>query len=293
MYTKENRLLALFLLFALAVIWGSSFILMHEGLKVFKFTQLAAFRLSIAGLVFLPLGIINIRKIERQDIKWFALAGLLGNFIPAFFFPYAQTHLQSSVAGALNSLTPLFTLLSGILIFGKKFNKFKIIGILIGLIGAIILILTKPDGGKESHYEFGLIIILATLLYGINVNIIETKLSKYSPMYIASLPLSLIFVPSLISMIAFDFPFQEMLSIKYVHGTMFIGLLGLAGTGLGLVLFNKLIQITNGLFASTVTYLMPIVSTIWGVFNHESIGLIQLLCLGLILAGILIVRKFN
>ncbi|MFM9946246.1 MAG: DMT family transporter [Bacteroidia bacterium] len=285
--------LAWFLLIVLSVIWGSSFILMHEGLKAYSSTQLAAYRICIAGILFLPFGIANLFKVEKSDIKWFALSGLMGNFIPAFCFAYAQTYLQSSTAGALNALTPFFTLIAGIFLFSKIFNKYKIIGIVIGLIGALTLIIAKPGGGIETNYEYGIIIIISTLFYGTNVNVIESKLSKYSPMYIASIPLSLIFIPGLICLILFNFPFSSALSSPYIKSTLSISALGLLGTGLSLVLFNRLIQITNGLFASTVTYMMPVVSTLWGLYYHESIGLIQIMALCLILLGILVVRKFN
>lgn len=285
--------LAWILLIILSIIWGSSFVLMFEGLKSYSATQLAAYRICIAGILFIPFGIANLFKVEKSDIKWFALSGIIGNFIPAFCFAYAQKYLQSSTAGALNSLTPFFTLLAGIFIFSKTFNKYKIIGILIGLIGALSLIINKPGGGIETHYEYGLIILLSTLLYGTNVNVIESKLSKYSPLYIASIPLSLIFIPGLICLFIFKFPFESALSSEFIKSTISISMLGLLGTGLSLVLFNRLIQITNGLFASMVTYMMPVVSTLWGVYYNEPIGLIQITSLSLILLGILVVRKFN
>lgn len=289
----SHRPLAWFLLLILSVIWGSSFILIHEGLLVFSSPQLAAYRISIAGILFLPFGIFNILKVEKKDIKWFALSGLMGNFIPAFCFAYAQTYLQSSTAGALNALTPFFTLLASIFIFSKTFNKYKILGILIGLIGALCLILTKPGGGIENHLEYGIIIIFSTLLYGINVNVIETKLSNYKPMYIASIPLSLIFMPAIICLIIFNFPFNSFLTSDFLRGTLAISVLGIFGTAVSLALFNRLIQITNGLFASTVTYMMPVVSTLWGIYYNESIGLIQIVSLCLILLGVLLVRRFN
>lgn len=285
--------LAWILLIILSIIWGSSFVLMFEGLKSYSATQLAAYRICIAGILFIPFGIANLFKVEKSDIKWFALSGIMGNFIPAFCFAYAQKYLQSSTAGALNSLTPFFTLLAGIFIFSKTFNKYKIIGILIGLIGALSLIINKPGGGIETHYEYGLIILLSTLLYGTNVNVIESKLSKYSPLYIASIPLSLIFIPGLICLFIFKFPFESALSSEFIKSTISISMLGLLGTGLSLVLFNRLIQITNGLFASMVTYMMPVVSTLWGVYYNEPIDLIQITSLSLILLGILVVRKFN
>jgi len=290
MPTTKTSSLAWLLLVILSVIWGSSFILMFEGLKVYSSTQLAAFRICIAGVFLLPFGIYNIPQVERKDIIWFALSGLLGNFIPAFGFAYAITYLQSSTAGALNALTPFFTLLAGIFIFSKTFNSSKILGILIGLGGALVLIITKPGGQIETRLEYGIIILVSTLLYGINVNIIESKLSKYNPMYIASIPLSLIFIPGLIGLFVFDFPFESFTHTNNIKATLAITILGLIGTGLSLVLFNRLIQLTNGLFASTVTYLMPVVSTLWGLYYKEPIGLIQVGSLCLILVGVLLVR---
>lgn len=293
MIKESNRPLAWVLLIVLSVIWGSSFVLMFEGLKMYSSTQLAAFRISIAGLLFLPFGLITLLKVKKSDIKWFALSGVMGNFIPAFCFAYAQTYLQSSTAGALNALTPFFTLIAGIFLFSKTFNKYKIIGILIGLLGALSLIINKPGGGIETNYEYGFIILISTLFYGINVNVIENKLSKYKPLYIASIPLSLIFIPSLICLIVFKFPFEQALNANFIRSTTAIAILGIAGTALSLILFNRLIQITNGLFASTVTYLMPVVSTLWGLYYLEPIGLVQIISLCLILLGILVIRKFN
>lgn len=291
MVLPNKKLLSFLLLFILSLIWGSSFILMHEGLKSYTSLQLASFRLGIIGLIFLPFGILSLKKIETKDLKWFAIAGLIGNFIPAFLFAHAQTYIQSSTAGILNSLTPLFTLLSGALIFKKKYSFLKFLGIFIGLIGALALILSKPGGGIETNFIYGILILIATLLYGINVNIIELKLSKYNPLYIAFISLTFLFVPSLICMFFFNFPFDIMFSPASMKATLCIMFLGIAGTGIGLILFNRLIQISNGLFASTVTYTMPIVSSLWGIFLNEKFGLIQLLSLSLIFFGILIVRK--
>jgi len=293
MISEGNKSLGWILLISLSIIWGSSFILMHEGLKYFTSSQLASFRLSIIGLIFLPFGFYGLKSVDKKDIKWFALAGLLGNFIPAFCFAIAQTRILSSTAGALNSLTPFFTLISGIILFSKKFNKYKAIGIAIGMMGVLILILVKPGGETETNYEYGLLIIVATLLYGINVNIIETKLSKYDPAKISIIPLSLIFLPAAICLIYFKFPITEMFTPEYIQGTIYISVLGLAGTGLGLILFNRLIQISTGLFASTVTYMMPVVSSFWGIYNNEFIGPIQIFSFCLILLGVLLVRKIK
>ena len=290
MILENKKPLSVLLLFILSVIWGSSFILMHEGLKSYNSLQLSSFRLGLIGLLFLPLGILSIKKVAKNDLIWFALAGFIGNFIPAFCFAHAQTYIQSSTAGILNSLTPLFTLLAGFIIFRKKYNLLKIFGILIGLAGAIILIVSKPGGGIEKNIHYGILILFATLLYGINVNIIEVKLSKYSPLLIAFLSLTFLFIPAFICMLLFNFPFETMFNHHTLKSTLCIMFLSIGGTGLGLILFNRLIQISNGLFASTVTYTMPIISSMWGLYYNESFGIIQIISLCLIFSGILLVR---
>ncbi|MCB9251085.1 MAG: DMT family transporter [Flavobacteriales bacterium] len=292
MILEGKRPLGWLLLISLSIIWGSSFILMHEGLKCYTAIEMASFRLCIAGLLFIPFSIYIFRKKYLKDLHWFILAGLLGNFFPAFFFAYAQTYIQSSTAGALNTLTPFFTLISGVLLFSKKFSRYKILGVLLGFAGALSLVLNKPQGGIETHPEYSLLAMLATLFYGINVNIIESKLSKFPPVTIAAIPISLVSIPAFGILSFIQFPIKEVLSPEYINGTLSVVTLGLFGTAIGLILFNRLIQISSGLFASTVTYLMPIVSSLWGIYFNEAFGVVQFVSLGLILIGVLVVRRY-
>ncbi|MGB1038221.1 MAG: DMT family transporter [Bacteroidia bacterium] len=270
----------------LAIFWGSSFILMKEGLKEFSSVQVAALRMLIAGVVLLPF--IKKKDLAEAKPQWhyFALSGLLGSGIPALLFTAAQVHISSSLAGALNGLTPLFTLLVGVLFLGVKFNKLKLFGVLFGLAGAFLL--SSSDSLTFNNYS--LLVILATLCYGVNVNIIKHKLAAYNPMLVAAFPLAFLALFSFIILLFTGMPF-DVSSPQYLRAGTAILILSIIGTALSLVLFNKLIKNTTAVFASSVTYLIPIVALFWGFIDDEIISLYQLCGLGSILIAIWLIKK--
>lgn len=279
-----------FLLAILALFWGSSFILMKEGLKFYDNFQLAAFRISLAGLVLLPFIRWRDLKVKREDWKFLFISGLLGNAIPAFLFATAQIKISSSLSGALNSLTPLFVLIVGLLFVGVPFNRYKLWGVLIGLAGALMLLLNKGVEINADDLKFSGLIIIATLCYGINVNIIKYRLFEYRPLTVAALPLGFmaIITLSILAFIGFPIELQETQALRSVSA---ISILAVVGTALSLVLFNRLIQQTNAVFASSVTYLIPIVALIWGFADGESINMLQVLGLITVLFAIRIINK--
>jgi len=276
-----------FLLAVLAIIWGSSFILMKEGLKTYTSYEVAAFRIFLAGLSLLPFVKWRKIKINKGDFKYFALSGILGSGIPAFLFTAAQTKISSSLAGALNSLTPIFTLLVGVLFLGVPFRKLNLLGALIGIIGAFFLIFQK---GVQFEIQHALLVILATLFYGINVNLIKHKLQHYPSIVLAALPLSIIAVGGLVILVFLQ-PRLHIADFQTIKSISAIALLSIIGTAFSLVLFNQLIQQTTAVFASSVTYLIPLVALLWGLMFEESITLFQVLGMGLILIAIWLIRK--
>ncbi|MBT8326961.1 MAG: DMT family transporter, partial [Bacteroidia bacterium] len=219
--------------------------------------------------------------------KYFAISGILGSGVPAFLFTAAQTKIASSLAGALNGLTPLFALLVGVLFLGVQFNKYKLFGVILGLLGAFLLIF--HEGVNLQLYHTSLI-VLATLCYGINVNIIKHKLGNYPPIFVAAYPLLIVGVLCMIILyfIGFEFKANVSQNIKSFGAIM---ILSIAGTAISLVLFNKLIQKTTAVFASSVTYLIPIVALFWGFIDHERITFLQVVGLGCILVAIWLIRK--
>lgn len=271
----------------LAIIWGSSFILMKEGLKHFSSYQVAAMRISFAGIVLLPF--VKWRKvvIKAGDLKYFIISGILGSAIPAFLFTAAQTKISSSLAGAINGLTPLFALLVAVVFVGVKFNKLKVYGVIVGLLGAFFLIV-----GQELNFDikYTSLAVLAAVCYGINVNIIKQKLNDYPPRLVAALPLAIISIIGVGVMLylGFDVSWNQEQDVKSLVA---IVLLAVVGTSLSLVMFNRLIQQTNTVFATSVTYLIPIVALFWGFLANETISTNQMIGLGFILIAIWLIRK--
>lgn len=271
----------------LAIIWGSSFILMKEGLKFYSSYQIAAMRISFSGLALIPF--VNWKKldIKRSDYKYFIISGFLGSAIPAFLFPLAQTRISSSLAGAINGLTPLFALIVGVIFLGVKFSRLKAFGVIFGLIGAVFLII-----GQDIQFEFRhvMMAIVATLCYGINVNIIKQKLDSYPPLLVAALPLAIISVAgfAVLGYLGLNINVNDMQFIYSFSATL---LLAFIGTSISLIMFNKLIQQTNTVFATSVTYLIPIVALFWGLFDHEQILYNHFIGLVFILGAIWMIRK--
>ncbi len=291
MFRRDHPFFPYFILLMLSFIWGSSFILMKRGLEVFSPVQVGAYRLSIAGLALLPIVIKNWGPFLKSKLKYFAIVGMIGNGIPAFLFSTAQTKLNSSTAGALNALTPLFTLLIGVWLFQNKLTLSKTLGVIIGLLGALILIRLRANGLAEPHWAYGLLIVVATIMYGTSVNTVGKYLRDVRPIVTAAVPLVLAATPSVILLFSTDFVIRLQEQPDAWRALGYISILGLLGSAASLVAFNKLIQITSPIFASTTTYLMPIVALFWGLLDGEALGWPQFLGMVSILVGIWLVNR--
>lgn len=283
--------IAYVLLIVLGIIWGSSFILIKRGLLTFSPVEVASLRLFIAGIALLPIFIINLPKSKRKNYGWFFLSGLIGNGLPAILFSIAQTHLSSSVTGALNSLTPMFALIVGVVVYRLPLDRSKILGVVIGLCGALALVLLGNKSEFRGDLAYAGLVILAALFYGINVNLIKEKFALSRPMVIAAFPIVFMAIPSFFFLLqsgTFDNMSFEGQALESLGA---LTLLAVFGTALSLIAFNHLIQITNAVFASLTTYIIPVVALMWGVWDGESLTVYQVMGMGLILLGVLLVRK--
>ncbi len=276
----------------LSIVWGSSFILMKEGLRAFTPYQVASLRMLFAGLVLLPFAIKAFRKIPKDKMGLVLISGLVGNFIPAYLFCIAETKIDSALAGILNSLTPLFTILVGILFYKVQTSAIKILGILIGFIGLTFLMLT----GKELHLDhlsYASLVLIATLFYGINVHTVGRYLKAISSIQIASVAFSFLILPSAAVLYFtgyFKMNFDDHL---VVHSTLSSAVLGMVGTSMASILFYYLVKKAGILFGSLVTYGIPVVAVAWGLIYGESLAPLQILCLAVILLGVYIVNRGN
>ena len=289
MAKKDITSWALFII--LSLIWGSAFILMKRTSDDLTGWQIGAIRITAAGLIFLPMAVFHIRKVPLNKIHLIILSGLLGNLFPAFLFAIAiEKKIDSSLAGILNSLTPLFVIVIGIFFFKMKVQNKKIAGVLVGFIGLLILSLSQGSV-TINDYSFTLLILLATLMYGINVNIVGNYLKEIDPLKIATVSMAIIAIPA--SIVTWQ---QGVFTLikhneEALYSTGIVVLLGIAGTAIATALFYMLIQRSGSLFASLVTYAIPIVAIFWGFLYGEDITVIQVGCLGLILGGVYLANR--
>ncbi len=279
-----------FLIAVLAIIWGSSFILMKRALIVYTPVQVGTFRILIAFLFLLPFIIGHFKKINKSNWKYFVATGLLGNGIPSILFPWSETRISSALAGMINSLTPIFTLIVGVLFFTLKVSRNRVLGLCIGLTGAIILIVGGDDVfGNANLYAF--IVVLAAICYAFSINILNFKLKETDSIRNTGFALMFTGIPMGIILFSGDFIQRTATDPGAMKSLVCIVLLGMLSTALSTVLFNKLIKTSGGLAASSVTYLIPIVAVMWGLWDHETLGLHHLFGLIFILSGVYLVNR--
>jgi len=286
----ENKKMRFVYLIVLALVWGSSFILIKRGLVGLTPFQLGSLRIVFAALFLLLIGFRSIKEIQLRHWKYLALTALFGTFLPVYLFSVAQTQMSSSVSAILNSLTPLNTLILGILLFKIDFQKRQIYGVAIGLIGSALLILNGAANHPEQDYSYAVLLIIASICYALNVNFIKLYLSDLKPLSITTGNFVVLLIPGLIVLYFSDF--FEAVQLEETQNVLgYIVLLGIVGTALANILFFKLIKISSPVFASSVTYLIPVVAFFWGLVDNESLTSIQFLGAAIILIGIYLSAK--
>lgn len=286
----ESKQLKWVLLSILSLIWGSSFILIKKGLIGLTPIQLGSLRIIFAGLFLILVGFKSLSKISFQQWKFIALTALFGTFIPAYLFAIAQTEIDSSVSSILNSLTPLNTLVIGSLAFGLQFRRNQIIGVIIGLIGSALLILNGAMNHPEQNYYYALLVIIASVCYATNVNLVKKHLSGMAPLSITTGNFLVMLLPA--TLILYFTDFLDVVSMPQVqHSMLFIVILGVIGTGIANIIFFKLIQLSSPVFATSVTYLIPIVAFFWGLLDNEMLTPIQFFGAFIILIGVYLSAK--
>lgn len=279
-------------LVVLSVIWGTSFILIKKSLLGLSPYQLGALRTIITGIFLLAAGFYSLKTISKQQWKWIGLSGFLGSFFPAFLFAIAETEIDSAVASILNSLVPLNTILLGFAVFQIASTKRQVLGVIIGFIGTAILILKGAELNPEQNYLYAGFVIVSTIMYAANVNIIKRYLQDVKPLAIAAGNYAVITIPALVILFFTDFFTEETLSNPNLKmSLLYVVFLSFFGTALAKVLFNKLVQISTPVFASSVTYLMPIIALIWGVLDGEGFSMWQGLGSLIILVGVYLSHK--
>lgn len=277
---------------ALAFIWGSSFILIKIGLNNHLSPyQIAALRIVTAGLVLFPTAIKYIRQIPSNKLFIVFMSGTIGSLVPAFLFCLAEEGIDSSLAGTLNCLTPIFVIITGTLFFKISTSPNKIIGIIIAFVGSLLLLFSKGQMQESQHLLFVSFVVLATVLYGFNVNLVARHLLSITSLHIAAVALSLNAIPAFIVLI-----FTGFFSLPFANPDILLALgaaalLGVVGTAFATVMFYSLVKRAGGIFASMVTYGIPFIAIGWGLIYGEVLSWKEVLCLMIILFGVYRVNK--
>lgn len=282
------------LLLFLAFTWGSSFILMKLGLESFSDLQVASLRLVISTLFLSPIIIKNFRKIKKDQWLPILVAGLLGGGIPAFLFTKAQTQISSSLTGMLNSLVPLFTVVIGLLLFKMPFRKLKVVGAVVGLVGAIGLL--ASSGGlsfENTNLAYAFLVVIATVCYATNVNFIKRFLKEVNSVNITAFGFLLIGPASAIYLFSSDFTTILKSNDQAWESLFYVSLLAIFGTAIAVILFNMLIKKVSPVFASSVTYIIPVFAIFWGMLDGETVNIGQILFISVTLTGVYIINWDN
>lgn len=289
---KNKHLLTSWLiLLLLSLVWGSSFILIKKSLVYFTATEVGLLRVVLSFLFLLPVALVQVRNISWRYFIYLSISGLVGSLIPALLFAKAQTVISSGLAGTLNSLTPLFTLIFGILFFHLKVRWYNTLGVVMALAGAVGLIYISSGQHFSFHSGYAFLVVLATTCYAFNVNFIKTFLKDLSSLTITTFSFFYIGIPVTVYVLLFSNVPHKLINDTETHaGLLYLLILSVVGTALALVVFNKLIKISSPVFASSVTYLIPVVALAWGIIDGEMFRFSYFLSFLFILAGIFLVN---
>lgn len=267
--------------------------LIKKGLLVYTPTEVAALRLASAAAALAPFALLRLHRVQGK--QWLVLlsVGMTGSLLPAFLFAFAQTQLDSGVTGALNALTPLFTLIIGALLFAQRIAPRTLVGLAIGFIGTAMLVLIQGSG-TFSMNGYALFIVLATICYGLNLNFIKQYLPNLSPVTITGVSLLMVLPVAVVYLAGpgeVGAKLAQTDNVQAWWSLAAIVALGVFGTALALILFNHVVQIATTTFASSVTYLIPIVAVSLGVLDGELISVFQVAGMALILTGVWIANR--
>lgn len=272
-----------FILIVLSIVWGSSFILMKKGMEAFSSDEVAGLRISIAFLFLLPFYFKHSNINFKKNWKGLVLMGVFGNLIPAFLFTKAETQISSSLTGMLNALTPLFTIVVAFFWFKSKFKTLQLVGIITGLMGAMVLLYFNDGGDTSSNIKYSLLVVLATIFYAVSVNGIKHYLSGLNSVaatlgaFTITGPIALVYLFAQTDII------NDLKTNPIALNSLgYVSILAIVGTALSVIIYNTLIKNAGAVFASTCTYLIPVVAIVWGLLDGETVNFIQM-------AGVLVI----
>ncbi len=279
-------------LIVLSLVWGSSFILIKKGLIGLTPLQMGSFRIIFAAVFLLFVGLKPLLQLTKKQWKWIVLSGFIGSFFPVYLFAFAEMEIDSAIASILNATTPLMTLIFGVLFFKTRLTQNKTVGVSIGLLGTISLIFSGAHVNPNQNYLFSFLVIIAAGCYALNVNILKRYMSDITALGITAGNFIVLAIPAILVLYFSNFSFNSIAQDPVVRNSViFVMILGVIGTGIAMIIFNKLIQISDPVFSTSVTYTIPVVALGWGFLDGEEFSIFQLLSALVILLGVFLVNR--
>jgi drug/metabolite transporter (DMT)-like permease len=290
--TKRQNLVVWSSFLFLTLAWGSSFILVKRGLQAFSPAQVASIRLSVAMLALIGLAVQHVGQIPRARMGYVFLSALLSIFMPAYCFALAQMGISSSIAGVLNALTPSMAFVIGLLFFQQKSNTFKVLGLALGFLGSALLILVNSKG-QIALNAYALFVVVATFGYGINVNIVKRYLHDVKPLHLSTVSVAIAGLFAVTYLLSTNWLTILQTAPKGQSAFLAACTLGLLGTAAAQIFFNRMLQLSSAVFASSITYFIPIVAVMWGIWDGEILTFLHLIGIAMIIGGIVILNRFR
>lgn len=250
----------------MALIWGSSFLFTELSLQLTTFFGVAFWRTALGGISMILLGLALKQRFPNQWNQVFHLwvAGLFMSAIPFSLFSFAQQSTTSILAAIIGAATPMFTLLSILVIYRtEKITSNILLGLAIGLVGVGITLGVWQGLGDNDPLAI-LALILAATSYGIGTPYIRKHIT---PMQLPGVTTAAVQVST--SAIT-------LMPLYVLTGPLFVAeprvdtvaallALGVLGSGFAYRLYHGVIASAGSATASLVTYTNPVLAAVWGV----------------------------
>jgi drug/metabolite transporter (DMT)-like permease len=265
---------------SVSLIWGSSFLLMAIGLDAFEPGLITVLRVALgAGALWL---VPKARATSVQRADWPRLVALsfLWVAIPFTLFPIAQQYINSAIAGMLNGAMPIFAAVFAVILLRRLPRRTTIVGLVIGFVGVVAI--SAPSIGQGSSEALGVVLVLlATVCYGISVNIAAPIQQQYGS------------IPVMARMLALATVWTAPLGLMGAAGSVFawgpfvaVATAGVLGTGIAFVIMGSLVGRVGATRASFITYVIPVVALVLGVvFRGDEVAPIAVVGVVLVIAG--------
>ena len=190
----------------------------------------------------------------------------------------------------MTTLTPISTLVVGIFFFNLFFTKKQIVGLSIGLIGTFLL-LYEGSLNSEVNIFFAVFIVITSIGYGTSVNLIKTHLTDIAPAAVTAGIFLSILPPAILILIFSDFNSLNFSSQDVINSIIYILILSIFSSAIAQTIFNIFVKIASPLFASAVTYTMPVIAILWAVLDGEELTVKQYFASAVILFGVYLVNQ--